>query len=92
MDTSSTFPLYDETATITSSQKVKGGAFFDIGGAFRVWGKNLLAGVTYSHTSSDADVALDRPASPTPSSSTVPGPCRRPRGARSTPRTTSTST
>jgi hypothetical protein len=58
IDTSSTFPLYDETATIASSQKIKGGSFFDIGGAYRVWGKNLLAGVTFSHTSTDADVAL----------------------------------
>jgi hypothetical protein len=57
--TSSTFPLYDETATVTSSQKVKGGGLFDVGGAYRVWGKNLLAGVSYSHTSSDADVSLN---------------------------------
>lgn len=56
--TSSTFPLYDETASITSSQKITGGAFFDIGGAYRVWGRNLLAGVTFSHTSNEADVAL----------------------------------
>jgi hypothetical protein len=58
LDTSSTFPLYDETATVTSSQKISGGGFFDIGGAYRVWGKNLLAGVSFSHTSSDADVSL----------------------------------
>jgi hypothetical protein len=56
--TSSTFPLYEETATISSSQKISGGTFFDIGGAYRVWGRNLLAGVTFSHTSNDADVAL----------------------------------
>ena len=41
------FPLYDETATVTSTRKVKGGGLFDIGGAYRVWGKNLLAGVTF---------------------------------------------
>jgi hypothetical protein len=58
LDTSSTFPLYDETATVTSSQKVKGGGFFDVGGAYRVWGKNLLAGVSFSHTASDADVSV----------------------------------
>lgn len=58
IDTSSTFPLYEETATISSSQKIKGGSFFDIGGAYRVWGKNLLAGVSFTHTSTDADVAL----------------------------------
>src|SRR6476659_8665350 len=58
IDSSSSFPLYDETATITTTQKVKGGGFFDIGGAYRVWGKNLLAGVSFSHTASDSDVAL----------------------------------
>ena len=56
--TNSTFPLYDETATVTSSQNVKSGAFFDIGAAYRVWGRNLLAGISFSHTSSDADVAI----------------------------------
>lgn len=58
IDTSSTFSLYDETATVTSTQKVKGGGFFDIGGAYRVWGKNLLAGISFSHTSSDANVSI----------------------------------
>jgi hypothetical protein len=58
LDTNSTFSLYEETATVTSTQKVKGGAFFDIGGAYRVWGKNLLAGISFSHTSSDADVSV----------------------------------
>jgi hypothetical protein len=58
LDTSSTFPLYDETASVSSTQEIKGGGFFDIGGAYRVWGKNLLAGVSYSHTSSDATVEL----------------------------------
>ena len=59
IDTSSTFPLYDETATVTTSQKVKGGGYFDLGGAYRVWGHNLLAGVTYSHMSSKSDVAIN---------------------------------
>jgi len=58
LDTSSTFPLYDETATVTSNQEIQGGGFFDIGGAYRVWGQNLLAGVSFTHTSSDADVAI----------------------------------
>lgn len=59
VDTSSTFDLYDETATVTSTQQVKGGAFFEIGGAYRVWGNNLLAGVSFTHTGSDADVTLN---------------------------------
>jgi hypothetical protein len=58
LESSASFPLYDETATVSTSQKVKGGGFFDIGGAYRVWGHNLLAGVTFSHTSSDSSVSL----------------------------------
>jgi len=58
LTTSSTFPLYDEQASVTTSQKVKGGALFDIGAAYRVWGNNVLAGVSFTHTSSDADVSL----------------------------------
>jgi len=59
IETASTFPLYDETASVSTSQDVKGGAFFDIGGAYRVYGKNLLAGISYSHTSSDSTVSLN---------------------------------
>ena len=58
LNTSSSFPLYDETATVTSAQKVTSGAFFEIGGAYRVWGRNVLAGVSYTHTTSDADVSI----------------------------------
>jgi hypothetical protein len=58
LDTNATFPLYDETATVSSTQKISGGAFFEVGGAYRVWGNNLLAGVSFSHTASDADVAI----------------------------------
>jgi hypothetical protein len=59
LESSASFPLYEETATVTTSQKVKGGGFFDIGGAYRVWGKNLLAGVTFSHTSSTSSVSMN---------------------------------
>lgn len=59
LDTNSTFPLYDEQATVSSTQKVKGGGFFDIGGAYRVWGNNILGGVTFSHTSSDSNVTVN---------------------------------
>jgi len=58
LDTSSTFTQYGEPASVTSTQKIKGGGFFDIGGAYRVWGNNLLAGVSFTHTSSDASVAI----------------------------------
>jgi hypothetical protein len=59
------FQQYEETATITTTQKVKGGGLFDIGGAYRVWGKNLLAGVSFSHIASKSDVTL---------SATIPDP------------------
>jgi opacity protein-like surface antigen len=52
------FPLYDETATFSSTNKVKGGGLFDIGGAYRVWGNNLLAGVSVSHVSSKSEGTL----------------------------------
>jgi hypothetical protein len=58
LDTSASFPLYEETATVSSTQKISGGAFFEIGGAYRVYGNNLLAGVSFTRTKSDADVAI----------------------------------
>ena len=58
LDSSFSFPLTEETATISSTQKISGGAFFEIGGAYRVWGNNLLAGVSFTRTKSDADVAI----------------------------------
>ena len=59
LNTSSTFTIYDESASVSSAQKVKGDGFFDIGGAYRVWGRNLLAGINYSHTASDTDVSVN---------------------------------
>lgn len=55
---SGSFPIYDETATFSSTAKVKGGGMFDIGGAYKVWGNNLLAGLSISHVSSRSDGAL----------------------------------
>lgn len=55
---SGSFPLYDETATFSSTNKVKGGGLIDFGGAYRVWGRNLLVGVAFTHTSSKSDGAL----------------------------------
>jgi hypothetical protein len=52
------FRSHDETATFTSTNKVKGGGLIDIGGAYRVWGKNLLVGVSFSHMSSKSDGSL----------------------------------
>jgi hypothetical protein len=59
LDSTSTFTLYDETASVTTAQKVKGGGFFDLGGAYRVWGRNVLAGLSYSHTSSDSNATVN---------------------------------
>ena len=58
LETNSSFTLYDEPATVNSTQKISGGAFFEIGGAYRVWGNNLLAGVSFTRTKSDADIAI----------------------------------
>ncbi len=52
------FDLYDETATVTSSSKVKSGGLFDIGGAYRVW-QNVAVGVVYSFTSSDSNATIN---------------------------------
>jgi hypothetical protein len=43
----SSFPLYDETATVTVAQRIRNGAVFDVSGGVRV-GHNLAAGVGYS--------------------------------------------
>lgn len=58
LTTTSTFDQYGETATITTAQKVKSGGLFDIGGAYRVWGNNLLAGVSFTHTASTDSVNI----------------------------------
>lgn len=41
------FPLYDETTTVTVSQRIRNGAVFDVGGGVRI-GHNLTAGAGYS--------------------------------------------
>src|SRR5258705_8717594 len=55
---SGSFPLYDETATVTTTHKVKGGGVFDIGGAYKIWKNNVLAGVSYSHLGSKSNGPL----------------------------------
>jgi Outer membrane protein beta-barrel domain len=57
LDTSSTFELYGEQGTLSTSQDVKGGGLFDINGGYKVW-KNLAVGIGYSHTGSDTDAAI----------------------------------
>ena len=54
--TTSTFSIYGEDASVESTQKIKSGVLVEVGGAYRVWGHNLLAGMFFSHTASDTDV------------------------------------
>ena len=56
--TSSTFDYVGEQATTASAQKVGGGLMVDFGGAYRVWGKNLLAAASFSHQSSQSNVEI----------------------------------
>src|SRR5262249_42170742 len=44
---SSTFPLYDETARVTVSQRIRNGAVFDASGGIRI-ARNLAAGIGVS--------------------------------------------
>jgi hypothetical protein len=41
------FPLYEETATIDSTYQIPGGAFFEVGGGYRIW-RRVTAGVSVS--------------------------------------------
>jgi Outer membrane protein beta-barrel domain len=55
--TTTTFDLYGEQATQTSTQDVGGGAFFEIAGGYKVW-RNLAAGVGLTFVGSKADLAV----------------------------------
>jgi hypothetical protein len=55
--TATTFDIYDETASVSSSQDVKGGGFFDISAGYKVW-RNLAVGLGYSHAGSNTDAAI----------------------------------
>jgi hypothetical protein len=59
LSTTSTFSIYDEDATVASSQKIKGAGWFEFGGAYRVRGKNLLAGAFFTHASSTGDLTVN---------------------------------
>lgn len=53
----SEFDLYGETATLSTTQPIDGGAVFDLGAGYKVW-KNLAVGLAYTRFKSDADVAI----------------------------------
>jgi len=55
--TQSTFELYGENGSLSTTQDVGGGAFFDFSAGYKVW-RNLALGVGYTRTGSDADVAI----------------------------------
>jgi hypothetical protein len=57
LDITTTFPLYDETATVATSQKVKGGGLFDVSAGYKVW-QNLALGIGYSVTGGKSDAAV----------------------------------
>jgi len=58
----STPTIYDEPANITTTQKVGGGALFDIGVGYRVWHDLAVSlGFTTSNNSSDAQVSATIP-------------------------------
>ncbi len=53
-----TFPLYDETATVTSARKVDGGGFYDVTAGARLFG-NIGVGVSVTARSTTADARID---------------------------------
>jgi Outer membrane protein beta-barrel domain len=57
LESSSTFSLYGEDGSLTTSQPIDGGALFDLGGGYKVW-KNLAVGLGYSRMVSDGDIAI----------------------------------
>lgn len=59
-DLSSTqsFPLFDETATVTSSQSIGSGGLFDISAGYRVW-HNIAASIGFTHSGSKADLNVN---------------------------------
>ncbi|MGH9411899.1 MAG: outer membrane beta-barrel protein [Vicinamibacterales bacterium] len=57
--TTSTFSIYGEQASVTTTSSGKTDGLFDVGGAYRVWGRNLLAGVFYTHASSSSNGTIN---------------------------------
>jgi outer membrane protein with beta-barrel domain len=55
--TSTSFDLYDEQAQVDTTQKVKGGALFDVSAGYKVW-NNLAVAIGYSRTSSKSDASV----------------------------------
>jgi len=57
MSDTRTSPLFDETATITTSSTFTSGSLFDVGVGIRVW-KNLTVGAAYHQEQNDTDATI----------------------------------
>src|SRR5690242_8473684 len=57
LNSTTTFTLYDEPATVLSTGKTGGGPFFDLGFGYKVW-HNVAAGAVYSWMSDKTDLAV----------------------------------
>lgn len=60
--TSESFPLYDESATVTSTQPIQNGVIFDVSGGYRVWRRVALGvGLSSFKSRGDGGVAVSIP-------------------------------
>ena len=57
INTSESFSLYDEKATVTSNQPIKNGVIFDVSGGYRVW-RQVALGVGLSSFRSRGDAGI----------------------------------
>lgn len=57
LNTTTTFDIYEETGSVSSTQDVEGGPLFDVSGGYKVW-RNLALGVGYSRVSSSSGLSL----------------------------------
>ena len=62
INTSESFPVYDERATVTSNQPIKNGVVFDVSGGHRVWRRVALGvGLSSFRSRGDAGVVASIP-------------------------------
>jgi hypothetical protein len=51
------FEIYRETGSVSSTQDVSGGGFFNIAAGYKVW-RNLAVGIGYTYAASDSDAVI----------------------------------
>jgi len=56
--TATTYELYDEAGTLSSSQKIGSSGFFDVSAGYKVW-RNLVLAVGYSRAESSGDAVIN---------------------------------